>query len=88
MGTYMDNLKRSPIHSPRRQADGSYILAWPQSPNTLEPFVDTPNDTGKFVEALEKLGAGKKLFGVSDLKTGEEMMRVWCEVVEVQGRYQ
>ena len=88
MGSYMDNLKRSPIHSPKKQDNGSYVLSGLQSPKSLEPFVDTVNDTGKFVEAMEKLGPGKKVFGVSDLRTEEEFVRIWCDIVGVEGGYQ
>jgi hypothetical protein len=62
-------------------------MALPHSPDTAEPYVDPPSDTGKFVEALEKLGGGKKLFGVSDMRTCAEFMRVWSETVGVKGRF-
>jgi hypothetical protein len=52
--------------------DGSFVLALPHSPDTPEPHVDPPSDAGKFIETLEKLGGGKKLFGVSDMLTCEK----------------
>lgn len=84
----MDNFKRSPVFGPVRQDDGSFVLAWCQSPETLEPFVDAGSDTGRFVEALERTGQGVKLFGVSDARSGEEFMRVWCEGTGQRGRYE
>jgi hypothetical protein len=73
MGSYMsDFLKRTT--GPKRVADGSFVLALPHSSDTPEPYVDPPSDAGKFIEALEKLGGGKKLFGVSDMRTCEEFI--------------
>ena len=54
--------------------DGSFVLALPHSPDTPKPYVDPPSNTRKFIEALEKLGGGKKLFGVSDMRTCEEFI--------------
>lgn len=88
MGSYMDNFKRSPLFGPQRQADGTFVLRWCSSPDTLEPFVDTPGDTGEFVQALEKARPGMKLFGVSDMRSGKDFMRVWSREVGVEGVYQ
>ncbi len=87
MGSYKSNFLNRAL-GPKRVADGSFVLALPHSPDTPEPYVDPPSDTGKFVEALEKLGGGKKLFGVSDMRTCAEFMRVWSENVGVRGRFQ
>jgi len=62
-------------------------MALPHSPDTAGPYVDPPSDIGKFLEALEKLGGGKKLFGVGDMRTCAEFMRVWSETVGVKGRF-
>jgi hypothetical protein len=94
MGSYMSNSLRStpnlgPHLDPSLSSPSSptFVLAWPQAPSAPEPYVDTPSDTGKFVSALEELGPGKKLFGVSDMRSGAEFMRVWSAHLGVRGLY-
>lgn len=87
MGSFMDNWKKSASRGPQRQPDGTYVLTWCGSPSTLEPFVDVPNDTGAFVKTLERVGPEKKLFGVSDLISGEDFMKIWCKELGVSGYY-
>jgi hypothetical protein len=86
MGSYMSNFLNRAL-SPKREPDGSFVMALPHSPDTAEPYVDPPSDTGKFVEALKKLGGGKELFGVIDMRTCAEFMRAWRETVSVKGRF-
>jgi NmrA-like family len=87
MGSYMSNFLNRAL-APKRVADGSFVLALPHSPDAPEPYVDPPSDTGKFVEALEKLGGEKKLLGVSDMRTCGEFLRVWNGTVGVRGRFE
>jgi hypothetical protein len=87
MGSYMSNFLNHAL-GPKRAPGGSFVQALPHSPDTPEPYVDPPSDTGKFVEALEELGGGKKLFGVSDMRTCEEFVRIWSDHVGVRGGFE
>jgi hypothetical protein len=93
MGSYMDNWKKGVSRGPLRLEDRLYALTWcgdeglSEPKDDMEPLVDAPNDTGKFVVALEGLRLRKKLFGVSDLVRGKEFMEVWCRELGVEGSH-
>jgi hypothetical protein len=98
MGFYMDNWTKGVSRGPYRQEDGTYALTWTapmdetapgadKPGQILEPYVNAQNDTGGFVTALEKLKPGKKLFGVSDLITGEEFMDIFSRELNVKGSF-
>jgi hypothetical protein len=68
MGSFMSTFPKRTI-GPKSVRDGSFVLALPHLPDMPEPYVDPPSGAGKFIEALGKLRGGKKLFGVSDMRT-------------------
>ncbi|KAF8143891.1 hypothetical protein K438DRAFT_2103813 [Mycena galopus ATCC 62051] len=53
-GSYGTNFLAG-IAVPTKQADGSFVLAWPASPLTVVPFIDAVRDYGLFVRYVLEL---------------------------------
>jgi uncharacterized protein YbjT (DUF2867 family) len=51
-GSFMQNFTTQPFFAPRKQGDGSYVMARAQAPSAKLPLVDVVGDTGKFVGAI------------------------------------
>jgi NmrA-like family len=69
IGNYADNWISAPFTAPQKAADGVYELSTFAKAETLNPWVDTRGDTGKFVRALVQAPPGKDLLGVSEMVT-------------------
>ncbi|KAF8197718.1 NAD(P)-binding protein [Mycena galopus ATCC 62051] len=52
-GNYCSNL--TTIDAPIKQADGSFVFAWPARPTTVLPLIDTVQDYGLFVRHVLEL---------------------------------
>ncbi|XDG02546.1 hypothetical protein ABKA04_002161 [Annulohypoxylon sp. FPYF3050] len=51
-GSFMENFAEQTFLGPRKEADGTWILARNISPQTEYPLIDAVGDTGKFVGAI------------------------------------
>jgi hypothetical protein len=70
-GWYSINHVRSNAYTPKKQADGSYVLGLPVGPNTVLPVIDTAHDYGLFVrEGIESPAFGA---GTEVLASGEDI---------------
>jgi hypothetical protein len=87
IGSYADNWKMLGMTAPRKADDGVYELANACKGTYEIPWVDTRNDTGKFVRALVQSEPGKNMLGVSQMVTYKEYMRIWGELNGVPARH-
>jgi hypothetical protein len=88
IGHYADNWKKMGSFLWLNKAeDGVYELSTCAHPHTSFPWVDTLNDTGKFVRALVETAPGKDLLGVSEEVTYEQYLRQWSEVLGLPTRF-
>lgn len=51
-GSFMENYQEQAFLGPKRQADGSWVLARPMSPKARIPLIAAADDAGKFVGAI------------------------------------
>ena len=49
---FMENFHMQPFLGPRKQPDGTWVLARPTSPDTKWAYINAGEDTGKFVGAI------------------------------------
>ncbi|KAJ7778426.1 NAD(P)-binding protein [Mycena metata] len=68
------------LHSPQKEADGTYTLGLPVGPNTILPIIDAVHDYGLFVrEGIEcpKFGAGTEvLASAEDISVAEMLVQL------------
>lgn len=51
-GFFMENFESQPFLNPQKASDGTWVIARPNSPKTLVPFIDAIGDSGKFIGAI------------------------------------
>ncbi|KAK5125438.1 hypothetical protein LTR85_000547 [Meristemomyces frigidus] len=89
LGNYLSNWRMNPLFAPQKQADGSFIFyALAESNGKAIPYVDPPNDTGYFVEALIEAPAGITLLGYGKLMQAEEYVALWAKVHGVRAQFE
>ncbi|KAJ7186696.1 NAD(P)-binding protein [Mycena filopes] len=82
-GWYASNFAKIDGMKPKKQADGSFVLALPVGPQTLLPVLDTKSDYGLFVqEAIEspEFGAGSEVLTSGEDITVGEMVSQLAEI--------
>ncbi|KAK7042726.1 NmrA domain-containing protein [Favolaschia claudopus] len=80
-GYYTSNFFKPPF-LPIKQADGSYVLALPVKPSTLNPLIDVEKDYGKFVRyalELEAFPDGQTFAAYSENISVEKIMEQWSQ---------
>ncbi|KAG2176079.1 hypothetical protein INT44_000558 [Umbelopsis vinacea] len=87
LGNFAENWITVPITAPQKAEDGVYVQSTYAKPDTLYPWVNTRDDTGKFVRALVQLEPGKDLLGVSQMVTYGDYLKTWGEVNGVPTRF-
>ncbi|KAG2171621.1 hypothetical protein INT43_008347 [Umbelopsis isabellina] len=88
MGLYADNWKKSRAFLWLNKADdGVFEETNCTEPQTIIPWVDTLNDTGKFVKSLTRTDPGKDLLGVSEEVTIEVYLKQWSEILGLPARH-
>lgn len=67
---------------PRKQDDGTFVMALPMSPQTQLPTVDMGSDFGRYVEAAAKDGSPDQILAGGHYITVEETAAVFsqCEL--------
>ncbi|KAK4704282.1 hypothetical protein P7C70_g1927, partial [Phenoliferia sp. Uapishka_3] len=78
---YMSNLMTMMV--PRKQEDGSYVLALPISSSAKVPMLDVATDYGAYVvEAVESpsFGAGSEVLAASEYIAFDEVVKILTEV--------
>lgn len=85
-GFFMSNL---PGQMMRQNEDGTWILAFPVPPTASIPFVDTEDDTGKFVKGMllnrDKV-LGKRIYGAQAYYTPQQLIEEFKEVKPEAGK--
>ncbi|KAI9661163.1 MAG: hypothetical protein M1821_009490 [Bathelium mastoideum] len=84
---YVTNWKNLPALAPKKQPDGSFILARPSAPEITVPFVIAHEDTGPFVKALVDLPPRKHLLGASESMTFPEWAKTWGDTLGYRIEY-
>ncbi|KAF8214230.1 hypothetical protein K438DRAFT_1956320 [Mycena galopus ATCC 62051] len=82
-GSYGTNFLAQGVGAPVKQADGSFVLAWPVSPTTVVPFIDTARDYGLFVRHVLELPIfpnGAEFFAYGENITLKDLVLQWSEV--------
>lgn len=78
-GFFMENLKEQAFLAPRKDPDGTWVLARHISSKTLLPYIDAVGDTGKFIGAIlaepDKY-EGKTFCGAAALYSLEELAAI------------
>jgi NmrA-like family len=87
LGNYAENWIAVPFTAPQKAEDGAYVQSTYAKAETLYPWVNTRDDTGKFVRALVQLEPGKDLLGVSQMVTYGDYLKIWGEVNGVPTRF-
>jgi len=87
IGNYVSNWERSPVFTPQKQDDGSFVFKGIDGA-ALSPFVVTHKDTGAFVKALVDLPAGMNLMGVSQFLSFSDFAELWGRTLGVKARFQ
>ncbi|KAJ6464539.1 NAD(P)-binding protein [Mycena sanguinolenta] len=80
-GYYGSNLL-SGFSAPVKQADGSFVLAWPARPTTVVPFLDALRDYGTFVRYALELPVfpdGAEIFAYGENITVEDLVLQWSQ---------
>ncbi|KAL8279382.1 hypothetical protein RQP46_008194 [Phenoliferia psychrophenolica] len=80
-GFYLSNFTDKMI--PRKQEDGTYLLALPIAASALLPVLDTVRDYGAYVvEAIESpsFGAGSEVLAASEYISIADIVKTWSEV--------
>ncbi|KAK4698841.1 NAD(P)H dehydrogenase (quinone), partial [Phenoliferia sp. Uapishka_3] len=80
-GFYLSNFTSKMI--PRKQEDGTYVLALPIASSAKIPMLDTDADYGAYVvEAVESpsFGAGSEVLAASEYISLAEVTKIWSEV--------
>ncbi|KAF8197727.1 NAD(P)-binding protein [Mycena galopus ATCC 62051] len=75
-GSYGSNFLTG-IGAPQKQADGSFVLAWPAKATILVPFVDAARDYGTFVRYVLELPVfpnGKEFFAYGENISLEDLV--------------
>ncbi|KAJ4352512.1 uncharacterized protein N0V89_007861 [Didymosphaeria variabile] len=77
LGSFMENFESASYLTPRKEEDGTWVVALHVSPKMQWPLVNAVRDTGKFVGAIlaepDKFD-GKTFCGATKLYTLEEMI--------------
>ncbi|KAF7340479.1 NmrA domain-containing protein [Mycena venus] len=69
--------------APKKQADGSFVLAWPVKPTTVIPFIDTVRDYGLFVRYVLELPVfpdGGEFVAYGENITVQDLALQWSQV--------
>ncbi|KAJ7489676.1 NAD(P)-binding protein [Mycena galericulata] len=80
-GSYGSNFLTPPF-APVKQADGSFVLAFPMKPTTLIPFIDAARDYGMFVRHVLELPVfpdGGEFVAYGEKITVEELAAQWSK---------
>ncbi|KAL8279390.1 hypothetical protein RQP46_008202 [Phenoliferia psychrophenolica] len=80
-GFYLSNLTDKMI--PRKQEDGTFLLALPIAVSALLPVLDASRDYGAYVvEAIESpsFGAGSEVLAASEYISIADIVKTWSEV--------
>lgn len=79
LGSFMENFELGSFLKPKKEEDGSWIVALHVSPNVEWPLINAREDTGKFVGAIlaepEKF-AGKTFCGATGMYSLEEIIAI------------
>lgn len=65
----------------QQQADGSFHMRLPCSPNTLVPHLDVNGDVGNFVYAVHQMPPGKDYMAMGSHATWPEYLQAWAKAV-------
>ncbi|KAK3485363.1 NAD(P)-binding protein [Neurospora hispaniola] len=65
----------------QKQADGSFHMRLPCSPNTLIPHLDVNGDIGNFVYAVHQMPPGKNYMAMGSHATWPEYLQAWAKAV-------
>ncbi|PVH91708.1 NAD(P)-binding protein [Periconia macrospinosa] len=79
LGSFMENFESASFLTPRKEEDGTWVVALHVSPNIQWPLVNAVGDTGKFVGAILAEPArfeGKTLCGATKLYSLGEMISI------------
>ncbi|KAF7340425.1 NmrA domain-containing protein [Mycena venus] len=80
-GGYGTNFLTPPF-APIKQADGTFVLAWPVGPATAFPFIDAAPDYGMFVRHALELPVfpnGQTFVAYSEIITAKDLALQWSE---------
>ncbi|KAH7122734.1 putative hscarg dehydrogenase [Dendryphion nanum] len=79
LGSFMENFESTSFLTPRKEEDGTWVVALHVSPNIQWPLVNAVKDTGKFVGAIlaepDKFD-GKTFCGATKLYSLEEIIAI------------
>ncbi|KAK1776544.1 hypothetical protein QBC45DRAFT_395101 [Copromyces sp. CBS 386.78] len=67
----------------RKQADGSFHMRFPCSPNTLIPHLDVNGDLGNFVYAVHQKPPGRNYMAMGSHATWPEYLQAWAKAAGV-----
>lgn len=77
-GLYMWNFTTA--NAPKKQADGTFVLALPFPEKTVAPLLDTASDYGLFVrKAIEDDGGARDIFAHGEVISYTEVVKQWSE---------
>ncbi|KAJ9613137.1 hypothetical protein H2200_003078 [Cladophialophora chaetospira] len=88
LGHYVRMWQVSPLFTPQKQDDGSFVIRRSFSPGYKMPFVVAHKDTGEFVRALVEAPPGTNLLGVSEHMTWVEWTKLWGETLGVTATFE
>ncbi|KAH6983850.1 hypothetical protein EDB80DRAFT_824176 [Ilyonectria destructans] len=88
VGLYMTNWKASPLATPTKQPDATFLLRIATDGDAPVPMVEARRDTGKFVKALVHVEPGKNLLGFGSLISWNEFAAVWGKIHGVTCRFE
>jgi uncharacterized protein YbjT (DUF2867 family) len=79
LGSFMENFESNSFLKPRKEEDGSWVVALHVSPNVEWPLINARKDTGKFVGAIlsepDKF-AGKTFCSATKMYSMEEIIAI------------
>lgn len=88
MGVFYTSWQFVSLTAPKQVAPGTHKMTLPCSASTAIPLVDARKDTGPFVRALLEVPAGVNLLGETSYVSWTQYMRVWGELLGVEGSYE